>query len=52
MRFRHLLIAAVALGAPASARAQDWAAPIARDTVLRLLAAQALERNQIGRAHV
>ena len=45
MQFRHVVLAAVALGAAGSAHAQEWATPIARDTVLRALVTDALERN-------
>ena len=45
MQIRHVVFATVALCAPGFARAQGWATPIARDTVLRTLVTEALERN-------
>ena len=45
MRFRYLIVGAVALGAPVPARAQEWAASVVRDTTLRALIHEVLERN-------
>ena len=45
MQIHQVVFAAVALGVPASARAQDWAAPSTRDTVLRAFVTEALARN-------
>ena len=45
MQFHYVVFAAVALGVPASACAQEWATPIVRDTVLRTLVTEALEDN-------
>src|SRR6266849_3561360 len=47
MQFRQLILAASALvlAGASPARAQDWAAPVAGDSVLQALVAEALARN-------
>ena len=47
MQFRQLILAASALvlAGASPARAQDWAAPVAGDSVLQSLVAEALARN-------
>jgi outer membrane protein TolC len=45
MKIHQVVIAAVALCAPGIAYAQEWATPIARDTVLRALVTEALGSN-------